>query len=532
MFGREQQIERLKTTEFDILVIGGGATGCGIALEAASRGLKVGLVEKNDFSSGTSSRSTKLVHGGVRYLEKAILNFDRTQFNLVRDALKERFILLKIAPHLVWSLPILTPIYQTMQIPYYLTGLKLYDRLAGKYSLHSSYFINSKQALKRFSMLKKERLKGGVIYYDGQFDDARMNIALVLTASKFGATIVNYVEVMEFIKTKGKIRGVIVLDHISGEKFNVLSKVVINATGPFVDKIRFLDNKNLNPILTVSSGAHIVVEKKFSAPKTGLLIPKTDDGRVLFILPWLNHTLIGTTENEAEVKDNPKPTEAEIDYILKEVNKYFSLKINRSHVLSQWSGLRPLIHNPQEKDSANLVRDHIISISESGLMTIAGGKWTTYRKMALDLVNEALNRFNLRAKKSITESLILVGGENYNARLLLKLRDKLKLKSNILSHLIHSYGDRALGFEKLVKEGYGVELTPQYPFIEAEVIWAVKYEQARFATDVLARRLRLAFIDKKAAFLVLPRVVEILGKMFLWDKARKNLEIENSSRYF
>ncbi len=338
---RALDIPRLKTEEFDVLVIGGGATGTGAALDSVARGLKTALVERFDYSSGTSSKSTKLLHGGVRYLEQAVKKLDRVQYKLVRDALHERSTLLKLAPHLAKPLALMTPLYRRLEAPYYMAGLKLYDWLAGRQGLTPSQYVSAEQALQRFPMLKKEGLKGGVIYYDGQFNDSRMNVSLALTASEHGAVIVNYVEVQSLIKKANKIVGARVEDKETGEKFTIKAKVVINASGAFCDAIRKLDNPSVAPILTSSSGIHIVLDKKFSALETGLLIPKTEDKRVLFLLPWEGHTLVGTTDNPCEIESHPKVEPSDISYILRQLKYYFSLEVNERDILSSWVGLRP-----------------------------------------------------------------------------------------------------------------------------------------------------------------------------------------------
>ena len=325
---RDDFLPRLKTGEtFDILVIGGGATGCGIALDAASRGLRVGLVEKNDFSEGTSSRSTKLLHGGVRYLEMAMKHLDTGQYHLVRDALKERGILLRLAPHLSNTLPLVTPLSKWVEVPYILSGLKLYDVLAGSAGIGNSRLISREKALKRFPMLHAAGLKAGVLYYDGQFNDARMAVCIALTAAQHGAVIANHVCVTDLIKESGKTTGVWVSDSISGELWEVRARAVINATGPFTDKVRLMDDPASRPMLEVSSGIHILLDRRFAPPDTGLLIPKTEDGRVLFVLPWEGHALVGTTDEPARVEEHPCPSEGEISFLLRHICRYFDLQI-------------------------------------------------------------------------------------------------------------------------------------------------------------------------------------------------------------
>ncbi len=530
---REANLNRLKDEQFDMLVIGGGATGTGIALDAATRGLSVALVERDDFGAGTSSRSTKLIHGGVRYLEKAVKQLDRTQFNLVRDALKERSVLIKIAPHLAKPLPIVTPLYSMIQVPYFMTGLKLYDALAGKANLAPSRYIDAKEALNRFPMLKKKGLRGGVLYYDGQFDDARMNIIIALTADKHGAAVANHVEVKGLTREGGKLSGATLHDTIDGGEWDVKAKVVVNATGPFADKIRHLDDPNAPKMLTASSGIHIILDKSFSPPETGLLIPETEDGRVLFLLPWLDHTLVGTTDNPAKIEDNPKAREEDIEYVLRHVRKYFDAPVERSDVLATWSGLRPLVSDPKAADTAQLSRDHVVNISDSGLLTIAGGKWTTYRKMALDAVDEAVKSGNLKPEQgSQTEHTRLLGGEEFNPIGAGELQEDYGLDIDVAAYLNRAYGDQASKIADLATNGHTGRLVEHHPYLEAEIVYGAKYEGTRNIVDALARRTRIGFLDEKATEKVIPRVAELLGETLGWDDAQIKKEQEAARNYF
>lgn len=528
---RDEALTRLKEDKFDILVIGGGATGAGIALDAATRGLKTALVERDDFASGTSSKSTKLIHGGVRYLEQAVMGLDKGQLHLVKDALKERAVLLKNAPHLTRPLALLTPLYKRFEKPYYRVGLKMYDWLAGKANLFPSKGVNAKKALQLFPMLKSKNLKGGVIYSDGQFDDARMNVAIAMTAFEQGAAIANHVEVKELLKGDGKLCGAHVLDRLSGEEFSIHAQVVINATGPFADSIRKMDDPKAPSMLKVSSGIHIVLDRRFSPPDTGLLIPKTEDGRVLFLLPWLNHTLVGTTDNPAKIETNPKASEQDIDYILRHIKLYFDLPIGRQDVLAAWSGLRPLVSNPKKSDTAKLSRDHVIEKSESGLLTITGGKWTTYRKMALDAVDYAMKIGGLKAGASKTEATKLVGGRRYKASLRKELAEEFGFSDEVAHHLALAYGGRARDVVEIAQQGYSGLLAMGHPYLEAEVPYVVRNEMAQSAVDVLARRTRLAFLDRQAAIAALPRVVELMSKELAWDEKRRERESKEALEY-
>ena len=530
---REEHVDRLKQETYDILVIGGGATGTGVALDAAARGLKTALVERSDFAAGTSSRSTKLIHGGVRYLEKAVKHLDRTQFNLVRDALKERAVLIKIAPHLAKPIPLVTPLYNILEVPYFMTGLKMYDWLAGKTNLHPSKFVDAKEALNRFPMLKEEGLRGGVVYYDGQFDDARMNVSLALTAAEQGAAVANHIEVTHLVKTDGNVSGAGVQDTLSSDNWEISAKVVVNATGPFTDTIRRMDDPNAKKMLTASSGAHIILDERFSPPETGLLIPETEDGRVLFLLPWLGHTLVGTTDDPADIQAHPRAQEEEIEYILRHVRKYFSIPVERDDVMAAWSGLRPLVSDPDAADTAGLSRDHVINISDSGLLTIAGGKWTTYRKMALDTVTEAQKLGDLSGNpKPQTENLKLVGGENYSPNGTANLQDKYGFALDIASYLNRAYGDRADAVATIASEGYSERLAPNHAYLEAEVLYGARFEAARSTTDILARRTRLGFLDKKATLAAIERVSKLLAQELSWDDEKIMRDQQEAREYF
>ncbi len=528
---RSRHLQRLADESFDLLVVGGGATGSGIALDAATRGLKVALVERYDFASGTSSRSTKLVHGGVRYLEQAVKHADRSQFLLVREALKERSRLLANARHLAQPLPLLTPIYGALELPYYYTGLKLYDMLAGRANLRPSRLVNRDQALERFPMLRHEGLRGAVEYHDGQFDDARMNVALVLTAAEHGATVLNYAVVEELVKENGKVRGAVVRDDLAEatgglERFEVSAKVVVNATGPFVDALRRLDDPDTPEVLKTSSGIHIVLPGRFSPPDTGLLIPKTEDGRVLFLLPWMGHTLVGTTDNAAPVEEDPQASGTDVAYILRHVRQYFDLPVSETDVLSAWSGLRPLVQpeavaavqngsagSAAQTSTARLSRDHTLLVSPSGLVTITGGKWTTYRRMAEDAVEVAIAEGGLEPKgPSVTADLPLVGSAGFEPGAQHELAARFSLEPDVAHHLHRAYGDRAPEVAALAEAGLGARLAEGLPYIEAEVKYARDVEFAQTADDVLERRTRMAFLDRLAAEGARARVEELLER--------------------
>ena len=378
-------------------------------MDASSRGLKTALVELDDFASGTSSRSTKLIHGGVRYLQKAIMGLDLEQYNMVREALHERANLLEIAPHLSFPLPIMLPIYKWWQLPYYWAGIKAYDLVSGGDILRPSYVLSKSKALELFPMLKPKKLKGAIVYYDGMHNDARMCLSIAITAARLGASVANHVEVLDLIKTEGLVAGAKVKNKLTGEEFQIKAKSVINATGPFTDSIRKMDDGKTRDIVCPSAGVHIVLPDYYSPVSMGLLDPATSDGRVIFFLPWEGHTIAGTTDTPCPVTTSPGPSESDIQFILSEVKNYLTsdIDVRRGDVLSAWAGIRPLVKDPNAGDTASLVRNHVVHVSDSNLVTIAGGKWTTYRAMAAETVDAAVTAGGLEAGGSMTDGSVV-----------------------------------------------------------------------------------------------------------------------------
>ncbi|KAI0297744.1 FAD dependent oxidoreductase-domain-containing protein [Russula brevipes] len=522
---REQNLRVLKASgsgsedaTLDLLIVGGGATGAGVAVDAASRGLRVGLVERDDFSSGTSSKSTKLVHGGVRYLQKAVMELDYGQYKLVKEALHERRIFLQTAPYLSHMLPIMLPIYKYWQIPYYWAGCKMYDILAGKENMESSYLMTKGKALETFPMLKSEGLVGALVYYDGQHNDARMNIALIMTAVELGATVANKVEVTQLLKdVDGKVEGARVRDNLTGEEWGVKARGVINATGPFSDALLTMDNPTHSPIVQPSSGVHITLPNYYSPRTMGMLDPATSDGRVIFFLPWEGNTIAGTTDTPAPLEREPRAAEDEIRWVLEEVRRYLSPDINA------WSGLRPLVRNPAASSTEGLVRNHMIYVSPSE-----------------ETVDEAVKAFGLESRATngcVTESLRLVGSDAWGRNMFISLIQRYGLDTEVAKHLSNNYGDRAWTVLSLARPTgevwplHGIRLSSQYPFIEAEVRYAVRHEYALTATDVVSRRLRLSFLSAQAAFDALPRVVDIMAEELNWTAARKEQEMMQTTRF-
>ena len=546
---------------YDLLIIGGGATGSGIALDAATRGLKVALVERDDFAAGTSSKSTKLVHGGVRYLEKAVWELDYNQYKLVKEALRERKYFLDTAPHLSMWLPIMLPLQHWWQTPYFWGGTKFYDFLAGTEGIETSYFLTRSKALDAFPMLRKDNLFGALVYYDGAHNDSRMNVSIAMTAALYGASVVNHMEVTGLTKdASGKLNGAIVKDLIKSrngkpeEQFTIQAKGIINATGPFCDAVRKLDEQSVQEIVAPSSGVHVVLPGYYSPANMGLIDPSTSDGRVIFFLPWQGNTIAGTTDAPTNISQQPIAGEEEIGWILNEIKVYLAPDINvrRGDVLAAWSGIRPLVKDPKAKNTESLVRNHLVTVSESGLLTCAGGKWTTYRQMAEDAVDEAIKQFNLRTSPLMsaprvsgtemindaapldgtcqTHQVRLVGAHGYSKTLFINLIQHFGLETEVAKHLCQSYGDRAwtvAALSSLTEERFpvrGKRISALYPFIDGEVRYAVRHEYAQTAVDVLARRTRLSFLNAQAALEALPKVIDLMAEELGWDNKRKDVE--------
>ena len=484
---------RERTEPWDFIIIGGGATGAGVAVDAATRGYATLLLEQHDFGKGTSSRSTKLVHGGVRYLEQG-------NVSLVMEALKERGLLRQNAPHLVSELPFIVPSYSWWEGPFYGIGLKVYQVLSGKYGFGASELVSKEETLKRLPNVNPEGLTGGVIYFDGQFDDTRLLINLVATAAEQGATLLNYAKVTALHKdADGIVNGVTWENAETGESFNVQARVVVNATGPFTDAVRHLAEPTAQPMISPSQGAHLVLDRSFLPGNTAIMVPHTSDGRVMFAIPWHGHTLVGTTDTPMkEAPLEPVAMEKEIEFMLETASLYLEKKPTKADILSVFAGIRPLAKVGEGSNTAALSRDHTIHIDKSGLVSIAGGKWTTYRNMAHDCVDQAATLADLPEKACVTKTLN-IHGYHTNAN-----------KFGSLSF----YGSDAPAIRQLIEadETLGRPLDAELPYVEAEVIWAAREEMARTVEDVLARRTRALFLNSRAALRMAPRVSAILAQ--------------------
>jgi glycerol-3-phosphate dehydrogenase len=485
---------------WDMVIVGGGAVGMGVAVDAASRGYEVLLVEQHDFGKGTSSRSTKLVHGGVRYLEQGAIS-------LVMEALKERGLLRQNAPHLVSDLAFVVPNYEWWEAPFYGVGLKVYDLLSGRYGFGGSQILSKEETLARLPTIRTEGLRGGVVYYDGQFDDARLLINLAATAVEQGALALNYTPATGLTRdADGFIDGVVARDLESGREFRASARVVVNAAGPQSDRVRRLVHSDAVPLIAPSQGVHLVFDGSFLPGENAIMVPHTTDGRVMFAIPWHGHTVVGTTDTPIDdVPLEPRPLAEEIEFILETAGQYLQRPITRADVLSVFVGVRPLVRSGSGGNTAALSRDHTIHIDPSGLLTIAGGKWTTYRRMAEDCVDHAATLARLPEKPCVTRNLNVHGfhrqAHNFGA--------------------LSVYGSDALLIQDLIRSdpSLATPLHPALPTCAAEVVWAARVEMARTVEDVLARRTRALFLNARAAMEMAPATARLLARELDRDEA-------------
>ena len=507
IYSRKSLVDSVKSVEkWDVIVIGGGATGLGVALDSVTRGYKTLLLEQVDFAKGTSSRSTKLVHGGVRYLAQG--NID-----LVKEALYERGLLSKNAPHLVKNQSFIIPNYRWYEGIYYTIGLKAYDFLAGKLSLGKSTHIDKEETLKRVTTIRQDKLKGGVVYQDGQFDDSRLAVNVAQTCVEHGASVLNYFKVNNLIIEDKVIKGVSAKDMETGEDYQFFGDAIINATGVFTDDILKMENPNARNMVKPSQGVHLVFDKSFLPGEDAIMIPKTEDGRVLFAVPWHDKVIVGTTDTQLDEHSlEPSALEKEIEFILETFNNYLEKKVTRADVRSIYAGLRPLAapKDGSEK-SKEISRSHKILVSETGLITITGGKWTTFRRMAQDTVNKAISLGKLPKKECKTADLKIHGAK----------------ENPDLSNHLYIYGSDQPEIQNLINEdpALGEKLHPRLDFLKAEVVFAARHELARTVDDVLARRVRMLFMDSKAAIEATPAVATLLAKELGKDDEWKEKQI-------
>ncbi|MBA3312421.1 MAG: glycerol-3-phosphate dehydrogenase/oxidase [Planctomycetota bacterium] len=499
---------RSATKPWDFIIVGGGATGLGCAVDASSRGYRTLLLERGDFAKGTSSRSTKLVHGGVRYLRQG-------NISLVLEALRERGLLIKNAPHLVRNTAFVVPNYSWWEGPFYGIGLKMYDLLAGRSGFGRSKLLSRKKTLEMLPAIEPEGLDGGVIYYDGQFDDARLAVNLAQTAVERGGVMLNYVRVTGLIKKDGEVQGAFAHDEESGEEFEIPAKVVINATGVFTDEIRRMDNADAPPMVSPSQGVHIVLDKSFLPGNVAIMVPKTDDGRVLFAIPWHGVVLVGTTDTPVKSASlEPRPLAEELAFLLDHAGRYLVKNPTADDVLSTFAGLRPLVSGGNEEGStAELARDHSLVISKTGLVTITGGKWTTYRKMAEDTIDQAAVLADLPERPCVTRELPVHG---------------LHHDAESLGDLAY-YGSDAAAIRRLISRNpaYAERLHERFSATVAQVVWAVRQEMARTVEDVLSRRTRSLLLDARASMEMAPRVASVMAEELGRDETWIAAQVES-----
>ncbi len=492
--------------KWDFIVIGGGATGLGTALEAVSRGYRTLLLEAQDFAKATSSRSTKLVHGGVRYLRQG-------NVKLVLEALRERGRMLRNAPHLAHRQTFVVPAYSFLDLPFYGIGLTIYDLLAGKEGLGRSRILSRGGALSALPGVQAKGLKGGILYYDGQFDDARFAIALLRTTLDLGGVALNYARVTGLLKQQDKVSGVMAEDAETGRRFEASAKVVINATGIFSDQLRRLDQPETKPMLTVSQGTHFVLPRTFLPGNAALMIPKTSDGRVLFAIPWHDRVVVGTTDDPVPQPEyEPKAAQQERDFLASNIARFLGRRLEAGDVGSMWSGQRPLVRQADKSNTAAVSRDHTILISPSNLMTVTGGKWTTYRRMAQDVVDRAIPVAKLTRSQSVTTELRLHGWSATVAP---------------DGGWESVYGADLPALDELAAQhDLNERLHPALPFRKAEVVWAALHEMARTPEDVLARRTRALFLDAKASIEAAPETARLMAKTLGRDERWQQEQVQ------
>ena len=515
---RKEMAERLnRDILWDLIVIGGGASGLGVAVDAAARGYQTLLLEQHDFAKATSSKSTKLIHGGVRYLQQG-------NVNLVLEALKERGLLMKNAPHLISNLSFIVPNYKWWDGPFYGIGLKVYDAMAGNLGLGKSQWLSKEKTVEYLPNLETEGLKGGVIYHDGQFDDARLAISLALTAADHGACLLNYVKVDSLLKNNGMICGVRAFDQLGSDCWDIRAKAVINATGIFTEDILAMDQDRVHGLMALSQGIHIVLDKHFLAGEHAIMVPHTDDGRVLFAVPWHDKVLLGTTETPVpEPELEPVPQDQEIEFLLHHAARYLREDPSRADIRSLFAGIRPLVKSdPQDtRSTAAISREHTLMVSASGLITITGGKWTIYRKMAEDTVDKAIQVANLDPVPCGTEHLPLHGFA----------------EETDWSQPLHFYGSDAAAIQKLSRQNAELSqrIHPSLAYTRAEVLWAIRQEMAMTLEDVLARRTRSLFLDAAAAMEAATDVAELMRSEWEYSLSWKQKQLdqfENMARNF
>ncbi|MEL6832567.1 MAG: FAD-dependent oxidoreductase [Bacteroidota bacterium] len=528
---RSDQLEQLRTEEFDCLVIGGGASGAGSALDSVLRGYKTALVEKTDFAAETSSKSTKLIHGGVRYLEQAFKNFDFAQLTQVRHGLEERHTVLKNAPHLARPLALITPVFSWIEGLYFTIGLTIYGWFAsGKDTLPGSRWLSKREVKERLPRISN-RIHSAVLYYDGQLDDARYCLAIAQTAAAKGATVANHIEITGFEHNdQGQLVAALAKDLRTGEELKIRAKVFINCTGPFADHIRLKANPQLSERIRPSKGVHAILPYEVLGGDDALLIPKTPDGRVVFAIPFQGRLMLGTTDNDYDqLSEEPILEGKEVEFLLETLNPYLDEASYHAQVRAGFGGLRPLIAADPSQGTKGLVRDHEVEHDRtSNLVSLLGGKWTTYRLMAKDTIDFVGEHLLGEERPCITDEQILVGGEDYREGQWQVLQSQSGLEEDICQHLNQHYGSAGPVVLEVLEEdtNYRERLLDGYPYVLGEVVYATRHEMACTIRDFLARRTRLEILDWDAAQQVAGKVAQAMGNELGWDEAQQLREAE------
>jgi glycerol-3-phosphate dehydrogenase len=522
---REEALPAIEGKSFDVCIIGGGATGSGCALDAQLRGLKTVQLEAGDFASGASSASTKMVHGGVRYLQDAIRNFDFKEFVVLKEALRERVHMLQNALFLTNVRSFLVPCFNSIDIAYFSVGLKMYDWIAGRDNLAPSRFISREETLRRMPDLVSKDLRGAVVYSDGQFDDARYNITLVKTFAEAGGEALNYASVIAFERdSNGRLASAVVEDKIARRSFNVHARCFVNATGPYANRIRTLAKPDSRPRIRWSKGVHIVLPLEVLGSKEALLIPKTEDGRVLFAIPWQGNLLVGTTDEEVHSLDDVYLQTNEVDYLLCHLNRYLAELVTADQILGGFAGVRPLLTSGKTKNTRKLARGHEVELdTQSGLISIMGGKWTTYRAMAQDAINAVQKYLGVQVSKCLTLNHQLIGSAGFSADYWQTLQKLCALPEITAKQLAGRYGTSAPDVMELIKEDHlPVGLLPaDTMLLRAETLFAIRNEMAISVEDVLLRRLGIGAHNWKASLSAVASVADVFAHEFSWTPTRK-----------
>jgi glycerol-3-phosphate dehydrogenase len=529
MRARSQALEQISGNVFDLCVIGGGATGAGCALDAQLRGLKTALVDGGDFASAASSASTKLVHGGVRYLEQAVKKLDVGEYRMVQAALRERVHMLKNAPHLAHAAEFLVPVFGRTQAIYYQIGMKMYDWIAGKDNLFPSRFLPKEEALRRMPGLRGEKLHGAVSYSDGQFDDSRYDLSLVQTFTEEGGEALNYARVVEFAKDGGgKLTAAQVRDGLAGAEFTVRARMFVNATGPASDGVRLMASPGARKRLRPSKGAHILFPVDEFPSADALLVPKTEDGRVIFAVPWQGRLLVGTTDDEATPETKMVVLRSEAEYLLRQLNPYLAKPLRMNQIVSGLAGLRPLVAAGDGHGTKELIRDHEVEVDAgSGLISILGGKWTTHRLMAEDTINAVQKSLGGAGRASVTKERLLCGAKGFLPEYWKTVAADFGLDDATARHLAGKFGTRASEVLALTREDEGLRelLVAGLPYMRAEVVYAVRKEMAQTIEDILARRLGLQMFDWRSAIAAAPVVGEWIARELGWSAEKRDQAI-------